>query len=280
MVIQVDLPKTAPKMFFESQHSVDVIGGNLKYNAAQFHFHAKSEHTIDGKRFDLEMHTVHVADEKKTNEDGIEVWASAVGIIFDRENYDPTITPAERMIVDKFFDSMNFGSTSVSKDDKGNTILAEDVEVNYGDLTQIVNFANRWAYSGSLTTPPCTRGVYFQVAERVLPISKKHYEQYLARQKEHMSDFFRNKDGTEGTATSTASDSSPSKATLEKLGNWRITNKIDGHNVRYMRAVFEKEEESDPKTTTMVLAILLGISILIAIILGVCACKIMRSDKS
>lgn len=33
-VIQVDFPKTAPKMFFESQHSVDVIGGNLKYNAA------------------------------------------------------------------------------------------------------------------------------------------------------------------------------------------------------------------------------------------------------
>ena len=30
-----------------------------EYQAAQFHFHAKSEHTIDGKRFDLEMHTVY-----------------------------------------------------------------------------------------------------------------------------------------------------------------------------------------------------------------------------
>lgn len=67
---------------------------------------------------------------------------------------------------------------------------------------------------------------------------------------------------------------------LDKLGNWRITNKIDGHNVRYMRAVFEEEEKSDPKTTTMVLAILLGISILLAIILGICACRIMNKEKS
>lgn len=47
-----------------------------------------------------------------------------------------------------------------------------------------------------------------------------------------------------------------------------------------MRSGFKSEEESDPKTTTMVLAILLGISLLIAIILGVCACRLMRSEKT
>lgn len=220
MVIQVDVPSDAPKLFFESQHAVDVIQGNKKFNAAQFHFHAKSEHTINGRRFDLEMHTVHLAEESKENDDGIPIFASAVGIIFDRVNYDPTITPADRVVIDKFFDAMNFGSSSTAVDDKGNKKLAENVDVNYGELTKIINFGNRWAYSGSLTTPPCTRGVYFQVAERVLPISNKHYQQYLDRQREHTSSFYRGGDGSEQTA---AVSGTPAPTTLDKLGNWRIT---------------------------------------------------------
>lgn len=83
----------------------------------------------------MEMHTVHVAEEPKTNEDGIKVWASAVGIMFDRENYDPSITPAERMVIDKFFDSMNFGNGGGSVDEKGNKKLAENADINYGELT-------------------------------------------------------------------------------------------------------------------------------------------------
>ena len=30
-----------------------------KVNALQFHFHAPSEHTFDGKHYDLELHLVH-----------------------------------------------------------------------------------------------------------------------------------------------------------------------------------------------------------------------------
>jgi hypothetical protein len=32
--------------------------------AQQFHFHSPSEHSIDGKLMDLEMHIVHTIDEK------------------------------------------------------------------------------------------------------------------------------------------------------------------------------------------------------------------------
>lgn len=33
--------------------------GPTKFKALQFHFHAGSEHTLDGYRYDLELHTVH-----------------------------------------------------------------------------------------------------------------------------------------------------------------------------------------------------------------------------
>ena len=37
----------------------------IKFNAKQFHFHSPSEHTYNGKYFDLEMHTVHLEDQGK-----------------------------------------------------------------------------------------------------------------------------------------------------------------------------------------------------------------------
>ena len=46
-------------------------GDNYKrvYKALQFHYHSKSEHTINGVRFDLEMHVVceETAESKAAN---------------------------------------------------------------------------------------------------------------------------------------------------------------------------------------------------------------------
>jgi hypothetical protein len=83
-----------------------------------------------------------------------------MGLMFDRDDYDPTITAEEKMVIDKFFDSMSFTTappTATSQnidnwkngqsvDSKGNIKLIENVEVPYGDLLNIVNFANRWIY--------------------------------------------------------------------------------------------------------------------------------------
>lgn len=37
-------------------------GSSADFSAAQFHFHAPSENTINGKHMDLEMHIVHTPD--------------------------------------------------------------------------------------------------------------------------------------------------------------------------------------------------------------------------
>ena len=33
--------------------------GNSVYTLTQYHFHARSEHTLNGRRYDLEVHLVH-----------------------------------------------------------------------------------------------------------------------------------------------------------------------------------------------------------------------------
>lgn len=52
-------------------------GNTSEFVAAQFHFHAPSEHTVNGKHMDLEMHIVH------TYEDGS--LGGVIGVFFDRE---------------------------------------------------------------------------------------------------------------------------------------------------------------------------------------------------
>lgn len=51
----------------------------IKYDALQFHFHAPSEHTIDGEFRDLELHIVHYL------QDGDLLKLSVLGIFFDIE---------------------------------------------------------------------------------------------------------------------------------------------------------------------------------------------------
>lgn len=54
------------------------------------------------------MHTVHLPEKAKGND--VTIIASAVGLMFDLDDYDPSVTPAEKATINAFFDSMNFGS--------------------------------------------------------------------------------------------------------------------------------------------------------------------------
>jgi carbonic anhydrase len=128
--------------------------------------HAGSEHTIDGVRHDLEMHTVHLA--KETEND---IGYAAVGIMFSVNDYTANLTWAEQKIVDTFFDSLKWEDTSL---DSNNEHKVKVDMVNYGSLMEMVDSENRWIYKGSVTTPPCGRFVYWNVLSTIYPISAKH----------------------------------------------------------------------------------------------------------
>ena len=115
------------------------------FKVAQFHLHSESEHTIDGQRYDLEMHSVHLPTVEGNFFGGV------IGIIFDTEKYDKDITFAEQKIIDTFFESFRWEERF-----RGGLIDYTPDLIPYGDLMNIVNWNDRWVYKGSLTTPPCT----------------------------------------------------------------------------------------------------------------------------
>ena len=73
----------------------------------------------------------------------------------------------------------------------------------------MVDGKNRYIYHGSLTTPPCTSGVYWNVLTNVYPIKEKHLALFQAQL-----------DRTVG---------------LKDSGNWREIQEIDGQDVNIVK---------------------------------------------
>jgi len=108
------------------------------------------------------MHTVHFApkDEKSS------LIAAVIGVIFDTTRYDTSIPQSTIDLIDIFFDSLKL-------DDLNDPTVAA---IPYAKLMNIIDTNNRWVYNGSLTTPPCTQNIYWNVVSTVYPIKKKHLE--------------------------------------------------------------------------------------------------------
>lgn len=133
--IQIDIPKDdQANNYFTSDHVPEIRKGGDKFTAVQFHLHSKSEHTIDGKRYDMEMHIVHTVNEEKG--DPITIKYSALGFMFDVDDYDKSVTPDEMSTINAFFDSLKFDNMPETGKAEGFVVNA-DASVPLGDFVKI-----------------------------------------------------------------------------------------------------------------------------------------------
>ena len=100
----------------------------------------------------------------------------------------------------------------------------------------------------------------------MLPISRKHLNYYLAQQREYQQDLiYLPRDGKSEDQTATYKE----KVSLDKTGNWRITNKVDKHNVYYLRANEPSKLIKDAEGTATIMGILFAVGIVLSIGLGI-----------
>jgi carbonic anhydrase len=135
----------------------ELRGGGEVFTLRQFHFHAPSEHTIDGHYYPMELHLVHT-DSLGNN--------AVVGVLLEIGD-DPN-----ELIEEIFANVPDEEGTA----DVGGTLNAEDL---------LPGSLGYYSYAGSLTTPPCTEGVRWFVLRRPVQVS----EETVARLHEVIGDF-------------------------------------------------------------------------------------------
>ena len=171
--VQVDFADTVTgPMTFVSNIAEQVYGAPKQFSGLQFHFHAQSEHTVDGELTDFEMHTVHLPTQPNPTNGYM---AAAVGIMFSVNKYNAKLTWAEEKIIENFFENINFDAIT-----DADTSAPVDW-ILYNDLLSLVNTDNRWVYRGSVTTPPCAQNVYWNVMTTVYPIKQEIVDKFKSK---------------------------------------------------------------------------------------------------
>ncbi|KAK7378114.1 hypothetical protein VNO80_03551 [Phaseolus coccineus] len=114
------------------------------YKLIQCHWHTPSEHTLNGRKFDLELHAVHQNSKGGT---------AVIGIQYK-------IGRSNRLLSKLLNDIKSLG----------------DKDIDLGVINPgIIEFGSRkyYRYGGSLTTPPCTEGVAWTIVKKVRTVSRE-----------------------------------------------------------------------------------------------------------
>jgi len=127
--------------------------GGQTFPLAQFHFHAPSEHTVEGKAFPMEMHLVH-----KTAEGRIAV----IGVLIESGSKNEAFEVIWNAMPSNPEEQKALGDNSLDP----TALLPKD-------LTQ-------YHYSGSLTTPPCSEGVDWSVIKTPIQLSPEQIAKFKA----------------------------------------------------------------------------------------------------
>ena len=147
---------------FNNGHTVEVeydegssvgLGGET-YEVVQFHFHAGSEHTVDGEQHPMELHIVHRTPDERL---------AVVGIFLEVGGENVALAPV--------FDNL---PTEVS--DEAAPVEGETVDL----AAALPETQTYFQYDGSLTTPPCTEGVAWQVLDTPVEISQEQLDAFTA----------------------------------------------------------------------------------------------------
>lgn len=141
------VPVTADGATGEGLAGSFTIAGTT-YTVVQFHLHSPSEHTFDGATTSLEMHVVGSSADGKT---------AVIGVPLEIGSQNAALVPV-----------FAAAPKAVTAEEEG---VVADGELNLADVLPVGQEVVR--YTGSLTTPPCTGGVLWDVYTTPVTISSE-----------------------------------------------------------------------------------------------------------
>ncbi|XP_063348629.1 carbonic anhydrase 4-like [Pelmatolapia mariae] len=148
--------------------SIQIKEGNLddEYKAIQLHLHwgkdggRGSEHTINGEKFPIEMHIVHIKEEydslAEASKDSTGV--AVLGFFFQ-----------ESESANEKYDNLINALKYISQPKTNVTLLGVSLDMF---IPSEINRTKYFRYKGSLTTPDCAEAVVWTLFESTIPLSR------------------------------------------------------------------------------------------------------------
>ncbi|XP_062193577.1 alpha carbonic anhydrase 7-like [Phragmites australis] len=124
-----------------------------EYTLQQVHWHAPSEHTVNGTGFEAEMHMLH-EDPSKAR--------AVVSVLFSTKAGRPSKLLTD---LEPYFKRL-----------AGKENAQEEVKGPIDPAAWIDKASGYYRYDGSLTTPPCTEGVIWTIMSKVANASKEQID--------------------------------------------------------------------------------------------------------
>lgn len=141
---------------YDDGSQIDLAG--TVYPLNQFHFHAPSEHQVNGTPADAELHLVH-----QIVVDGTVVSRAVVGVLINAGAHNPA------------FDSV-WANLPATVSEEAQTI--DGAFVNADDL--LPDIRTYYTYHGSLTTPPCDENVTWLLLTTPIEMSQEQLDAFTA----------------------------------------------------------------------------------------------------
>lgn len=133
---------------FDMEEDNFIAVDNKRFKLKQLHFHADSEHTINGTQFPAEMHLVHEATDGQL---------AVISLLIEIGN-----SP----VYDHIFDKIPKPGEQVKTELHLEKFIPENKQ--------------HYNYIGSLTTPPCSENVLWLVFQQHLFVPKKQLQKFKA----------------------------------------------------------------------------------------------------
>lgn len=127
---------------YEKGSTVNINGE--EYELLQFHFHTPSEHTLSERATAMELHFVHSNEAEQL---------AVVGVMMEEGATNP--------VIDSIWDH-------IPTEEGVNTV--EEMMINAADL--LPDGIAYFSYAGSLTTPPCSESVSWNVLAEPIQVSE------------------------------------------------------------------------------------------------------------
>uniref|UniRef100_A0A0E0GNA4 Carbonic anhydrase n=1 Tax=Oryza nivara TaxID=4536 RepID=A0A0E0GNA4_ORYNI len=148
----IDITTVEPqKLKWKDGNSKLTVQGK-EYTLKQVHWHEPSEHTINGTRFDAEMHMVH---------EDPSMARAVVSVLLSTKAGQPNAVLTEM--------APHFKNLAGKE-------KAEEVKEPVDPSTWVDKTSGYYRYDGSLTTPPCTEGVIWTIMSKIGDASKEQID--------------------------------------------------------------------------------------------------------